>query len=142
MEEKDMELHEKPPFQTPQQPSATLQQLLERVKKDQPSEISLKKRDSEAEQVIRERETERDGRKRYFALRDKWSGYLFKLLVIMILFQVVLTFFIGLGWAEFKNYEKFLYLVIGENFLQITGMCIIVVRFLFPLSQNDLEKKP
>lgn len=120
-------------------PATTLQELLDKLKRDQISETSLKKRDSEAEQAIRERETERDGRRRYFALRDKWSRYLFVLLAMMICFQVVLTFFIGLGWSQFEQYEKFLYLVIGENFLQITGMCIIVVRFLFP--QNDLDKK-
>lgn len=117
-------------------PIVTLQELVEKVDKDRVSLTNLKKRDSEAEQEIRERETEREGRKKYFALRDKWSRYLFILLTIMISFQVILTFFIGFGWSVFAQYEKFLYLVIGENFLQITGMCIIVVRFLFPQSET------
>jgi hypothetical protein len=120
-------------------PPLTLEQLIERVKDSHVSEINLHKRATDAEQEIRERETERTGRKKYFDLRDKWSRYLFVLLTIMIVFQVVLTFFIGLGWSQFKQYEKFLYMVIGENFLQITGMCVIVVRFLFP--QSDSDKK-
>jgi hypothetical protein len=125
------------PEQTNTHPQVTFQQLLDKVKNDRVSVTSLKKRDTEAEQEIRERETEREGRKKYFALRDKWSKYLFVLLTIMISFQVILTFFIGFGWSIFAQYEKFLYLVIGENFLQITGMCIIVVRFLFP--QNETK---
>jgi len=126
------------PEHTPANP-ITFEKLLEKVNKNRISETNLQKRDSESEQIIRERETEREGRKKYFNLRDKWSKYLFILLTIMINFQVILTFFIGFGWSAFVEYEKFLYLVIGENFLQITGMCIIVVRFLFP--QNDSEKK-
>jgi hypothetical protein len=121
----------------PTNPAVTLQGLLNQITPNKVSETHLKHRDADAEQEIRERETERTGRKKYFDLRDKWSLYLFVLLTIMISFQVVLTFFIGLKLTEFKDHEKFLYMVIGENFLQITGMCVIVVRFLFPQAENN-----
>ncbi|MFN7161078.1 MAG: hypothetical protein ACK4NC_05765 [Candidatus Gracilibacteria bacterium] len=90
-----------------------------------------------SEQEIKDKEAERKGREEYFKLRNKWSIYLVIALYAMILFQFVITFFIGFGIIDFTAYPTFISLVIGENFLQIVGMCLIVVKFLFP----DGEKK-
>lgn len=95
-------------------------------------ESALRERRLESDQRIKERETERRGREEYFNLRSEWSARLAWFLGVMILFQILLTLVIGAGWLDFASYETFLYLVVGENFVQIVGMCILVVQFLFP----------
>lgn len=99
-------------------------------------QLSLREQQVESEQEIKERETERRGREEYFILRREWSGRLAWFLGVMILFQIILTLIIGAGWLNFLDYETFLYLVVGENFVQIVGMCILVVQFLFPKSSD------
>ena len=83
---------------------------------------------------------ENQGRTDYFHLRIKWSWFLLVTLSVMVLFQIFLTVAIGLAWFDFKNYKSFLELLVGETFLQIAGMCYIVVRCLFP--NNKETKKP
>jgi len=50
---------------------------------------------------------------------------------IQLLFQFVLTAFLGLGLLDFKPYPYFLPLVTIQTFLQIVGMGLIVVKFLY-----------
>ena len=79
---------------------------------------------------------ENEGRSDYFKLRKKWSWSLLGFLIGMFVFQAALTVLIGLRIFDFKEYKFFLNLVVGENFLQIVGMCIMVVGFLFPKSET------
>jgi len=68
----------------------------------------------------------------YSEMRKTWSIVLAFCLSISICFQFALTILIGLNLFDFENYKNFLYLVVSENFGQIIGMCIVVVKFLFP----------
>ncbi len=111
-----------------------LQQFIQSLSEISP--VNLKGRDVEAEQTIKERETERLGRAAYFGLREKWSLYLCIFLAVMIASQIVSTALIGFGLFSFNDNKTFLYLVVGENFLQIVGMCYIVVAFLFPANTS------
>lgn len=72
-----------------------------------------------------------EGRKDFFALRKRWSRFLKWMLFLMIYFQIMLAICIGFGWMDFSQYQKFLYCVIGENFVQIIGLCYIIVNYLF-----------
>jgi len=76
-------------------------------------------------------QTEQQGRQKFYELRTKWSTYLVRFLIAMVIFQFFLTAGVGFGFVNFLNYKKFLYIVIGENFFQIVGLCYIVVKFLF-----------
>ena len=84
----------------------------------------------------RRQETEVIGRGQYFRLRKQWSWFLFAFLTGMIIFQFFVTIAVGLGWMNFLEYKTLLGLVLGENFLQIVGMCVIVVTFLFPRNEK------
>lgn len=87
-------------------------------------------------QAIKDREVERWGRESYFKMRKTWSWALIGFLGILILFQIFLTFLIGFEKINFTNYRWFLAGVITENFLQIIGLCYVVVKFLFPSSEK------
>lgn len=89
-------------------------------------------RQSLTEQRLKERETERVGRQKYYKLRDKWSWFIFGFVCFMLVFQILLTVMIGAGVWGFEKNKTFLHIVIGENFAQIIGMGIIVAKFLFP----------
>jgi len=97
----------------------------------------LGEREGLAEQEIKSKETERKGRESYFKLRSDWSSYLFWMIWFTLSFQFVLSFGIGIGFFDFLNYEKVIYVIIGENFAQIVGMGYIVVRYLFPQSKDN-----
>jgi hypothetical protein len=79
----------------------------------------------EAEAAIK-----RDGLTQFYGLRRMWSGWLIAWVSVLICFQIVLTFAIGFGLLDYREYGWFLPLVTAQNFLQIVGMAIVVVRFL------------
>lgn len=83
-------------------------------------------------QELKERETHRVGEEEYYKLRNKWSWFIFSFVSFMLLFQLFVVCAIGYQWVNFKEYQTFLHLVIGQNFAQIIGMGIIVAKFLFP----------
>lgn len=96
-------------------------------------------------QKIRSWETDRVGREKYYELRDAWSWFLRWLLTVMVLFQFLITAAIGFGLVDFIEYKTFLYAILVENFLQIVGMALIVVKFLFPngtFSDNSKRDLP
>lgn len=79
----------------------------------------------DAEAAIR-----REGLTQFYGLRRMWSGWLIGWVSVLICFQIILTFSIGLGGLDYSRYDWFLPLVTAQNFLQIVGMAIVVVRFL------------
>lgn len=87
---------------------------------------------------------EREAYDKYHALRQTWAKVLGNLLYGMVAFEVLLTLCVGLGWLHFPS-QLFLNLVAGQTFLQIAGMCYLVVNFLFPNdkkgSNNSKPKK-
>jgi len=81
---------------------------------------------------LRWQEIEASGREDYFKLRKEWSTFLKRLLGVLVAFQIILTILIGMGWLDFLNYKWFIGMVVVETFLQIAGMCFVVIWFLFP----------
>lgn len=84
---------------------------------------------------------EDDGREQYFELRRSWSIYLMRALGISIAFQGFVVVLVGAGSLPFRGHEIFLNTVSGEIFLQIAGMCLIIVRCLFPSTKEKAKKK-
>lgn len=87
---------------------------------------------NEAENARRIADIEAEGRREYFDLRKTWSVFLMRALFILLAFQLALVIFVGKGWLNFQPYRDVLDLVIGTTFLQVIGMCVVVVKFLFP----------
>ena len=74
---------------------------------------------------------ENQGRHDFYSLRKSWSRFLMFSLFAMLAFQMGLTVLIGTGHLDFTKYPVLISLVVGENFVQIIGMCVLVVQFLF-----------
>lgn len=79
---------------------------------------------------------EADGRRKYFALRSDWSGYIASWISALILFNAGLTIGVGAGLMNFDNMEWFVTAVTVETFLQIVGMGYIAVKYLFSDSSS------
>jgi hypothetical protein len=79
----------------------------------------------------------------FTALRGRWSAWLIFWISSLLAFHVVLTFAIGSGKLDFEKYSWFLPMVVAQNFLQIVGMGIVVVKFLYPGTEPALvESRP
>lgn len=72
------------------------------------------------------------GQESYYKLRNFWGRLLAIILGLSIGFQFWLAYMVGKGNLNFQNYTFFLNIVASENFLQVVGLCYIVVKFLFP----------
>lgn len=77
------------------------------------------------------KEVEIGGRKRFFALRTKWSWVIIGWITILILFNCVLAILVGAGTLDFSRYQWFITAVTVETFLQVIALGAIAVRFLF-----------
>ncbi len=105
---------------------------IEETSNDQ--DIQLKK--SAEEFNSEESLTHLDGLKDFYKLRKKWSWSIFGFIVALIAFQIIITSLVGLNILNFEKYPLFLPLVISENFIQIIGLALIVVKFLFSNPKN------
>ena len=94
----------------------------------------------EAQETLLRLKAERDAFNTYHDLRKQWAMILKKLLYAMVGFEAALTFSVGFGWLHFPS-QVFLNLIVGQTFLQIVGMCYIVVKFLFPNEKDPFETK-
>jgi hypothetical protein len=90
-----------------------------------PKELKDSKSEADREKV------ELEGRSQFFGLRGLWSFWIILWISIQLLFQIVLTACLGLAWLDFKAYPYFLPIVTIQTFLQIVGMGLIVVNFLY-----------
>jgi hypothetical protein len=72
-----------------------------------------------------------DGLRSFYKLRTKWSKAILWFIIVSLIFQFSITFVVGMDWLNFEKYPWFLPLVVTENFIQIIGLAIIVVKFLF-----------
>jgi hypothetical protein len=72
-----------------------------------------------------------DGRRRFFGLRHTWSWWIIVWITSLILFNIVLTCLVGAATLDFSKYQWFIMSVTVETFLQIVGMGLVAVRFLF-----------
>lgn len=71
------------------------------------------------------------GLRAFYTLREKWSYFILGCIAVLLIFHITLAFMVGLKKLDFTSYEWFLPIVATENFLQIIGLAIIVVKFLF-----------
>ncbi len=78
----------------------------------------------------RELEIELGGRKDFFQLRKKWSGYLFWFLLLTLIFQFFVAISIGIGLMSYPS-ETVVNVLLTESFIQIVGLVFLVVKFLF-----------
>ncbi|MEY9097353.1 hypothetical protein ABIA24_000262 [Sinorhizobium fredii] len=72
-----------------------------------------------------------DGRKRYFELRDRWSGAIVTWIWILILFNIGITIAVGAKWLDYSSLEWFITAVLVQTFLQIVGLGVVAVQYLF-----------
>lgn len=77
-----------------------------------------------------------DGRRRYYKLRENWSSCIIIWISVLIVFNCTLAILVGLGTLDFTNYQWFITAVSVETFLQIVGMGLVAVKFLF----NDIKQ--
>ncbi len=72
------------------------------------------------------------GQREYFELRKSWSEYLKIVLGVLIAFEMLLIVGVGAGYVNYMNYEWFINITVSQIFLEIIGMCYIIVNFLYP----------
>lgn len=82
-------------------------------------------------------QTEYRGRRFYYYLRNTWGILLAFALIASIAFQFWLTYKIGRHELDFSGYEVFLGIVAGESFVQVVGLSLVVVKYLFPENKNS-----
>lgn len=96
-----------------------------------PAELQESKSQADKERAGLERRVEIEGRQQFFGLRGDWSFWIILWISAQLVFQIVLTGCLGLAWLDFKAYPYFLPIVTIQTFLQIVGMGLIVVNFLY-----------
>jgi len=91
--------------------------------------------DEAAEKATRER-LELDRLRQFLNLRGNWSRWLTIWISGLLIFHIALTIAIGRGWLRFTDYPTFLPMVVLQNFAQIVGMGLIIVKFLYPTTST------
>src|SRR6266849_1506039 len=81
--------------------------------------------------IARSEKIELDGREQFFELRGLWSFWLILWISFILLFQTGITIAVGAGILNFIEYKWFLPVVIAQSFLQIVGMGVVIVKFLY-----------
>lgn len=92
---------------------------------------TLHTRYDESKEARRALKIRNDGVEQFYDLRTQWSWVLTLCIAGMIGFQMLITVLIGAEILTFTSYKEFLYVIIGENFLHIIGMGLIIVKFLY-----------
>lgn len=110
------------------QPNISVQDVLSGLgtsSAEPPPQFNQSKSQADREKI------ELEGRSQFFGLRGSWSFWIILWISAQLLFQIVLTACLGLAWLDFKAYPYFLPIVTIQTFLQIVGMGLIVVNFLY-----------
>ena len=77
---------------------------------------------------------ELESRRKIIAMRSKWSWTIIVWISVLILFHIVVTILVGCNVLDFSKQKFLIQTVIGTNFLEIVGMGVIVIKFLYPAS--------
>lgn len=93
------------------------------------SKESMEKREGISKEI--KEDVEKEGRTNFFSHRKWWSRFILGWISLLIIFNIILTIFVGLGWFDFKNYQWFVTTVTTETFLQIVGLGFVAARYLF-----------
>lgn len=78
------------------------------------------------------------GKSGYFRMQKFWSWTMVGILTYSVVLQGYLISSVGYNKMDFREYKTFLNLIAGQNFLQIIGLCYIIVKYLFP---DNIKKK-
>lgn len=78
------------------------------------------------------REAESD----YYRLRSLWGKHLLWALWVMVAFQCTLVLLVGFDFADYVKYPRFIELQASVYFVQIIGLCAIVLACLFPKNRK------
>ena len=87
--------------------------------------------ESRAQQLSLSTERHLQGISDFYRSRRQWSAFLIGCIGVSLAFQMVLTFLVGWRVLDFTQYRWFLPIVASENFVQIVGLAIIVLKWLF-----------
>lgn len=79
---------------------------------------------------------ELESRRKIIAMRSKWSWTIIVWISVLILFHIVVTILVGCNVLDFSKQKFLIQTVIGTNFLEIVGMGVIVIKFLYPASSK------
>jgi hypothetical protein len=112
-----------------------LREVLDRARDDPERAQAV---DAAAEKATRER-LELDRLRQFISLRGNWSRWLTVWISGLLIFHVALTVALGREWLNFKDYPSFLPMVVLQNFAQIAGMGLIIVKFLYPTTSGSRE---
>lgn len=63
--------------------------------------------------------------------KKQWSSFMIFIMGTLILFQMFLLMMVGWGWWDFTGYDGLLPMLLVQNFAQIVGLALVVVRSLF-----------
>jgi hypothetical protein len=114
-----------------------LRAVLDRAR-DHPERVQAV--DVAAEKATHER-VELDRLRQFIKLRGNWSLWLTIWISGLLVFHVGLAIAIGRSWLDFKDYPSFLPMVVLQNFAQIAGMGLIIVKFLYPTTGGTREPR-
>lgn len=86
-----------------------------------------------------------EGLSGYYNLRGTWSTHIAIYLYCLLAFQIGLSvlgiFNVNNIKSNILELQYFVIMVFSQNFLQIVGMALIVVKFLFKETQNESKKE-
>lgn len=63
--------------------------------------------------------------------KKQWSSFMIAAMAALIAFQMVLLSMVGFGWWDFTPYDWLLPILLVQNFAQIVGLAIVIVKALF-----------
>jgi hypothetical protein len=70
-------------------------------------------------------------------MRTRWSYWLLYIVIAITVFDAIVVFLVGLNILSFQE-GYILPIFIGEGFLKVIGLALIVVKFLF--NEKSLEE--
>jgi hypothetical protein len=75
---------------------------------------------------------ELDDYKRFLKLRDTWSKAIIYWISFLLLSHVTIVVFVGRKYLDFAQQTTLANGLLIENFFEIVGMGLVVVKFLYP----------
>lgn len=72
-----------------------------------------------------------DGLRDHYKHKGKWSYFLIFLMFMMVAFQCLLLWRVGIGAWDFTKYQWLLPALLVQNLTQVVGLAVFVVKALF-----------
>ena len=83
-----------------------------------------------------DRELLQNEKKDVLAYRRFWSPRIFWLILSILIFQGLLVIAIGSRRLDFMSYQTVVSVYLGESVVQVFGLGVIVLKFLFPKNHS------